>query len=129
MEFLVRAKMKANYLDASDTLTTSRKIMGKLLGSRMISKQETCHLINSLPLVSCSHRFLMINFKKISNFLDIDTETTSEVTIMSIIDAYWKRHLESTYHTSCLPRIHLPDIVQMTFEICSLVLRGSETVI
>ena len=117
MEFLVRAIMKANYLDASDTLTTLRKIMGKLLGSRMISKQETCHLINSLPLVSCSHRFLMINFKKISNLLDIDTErATSEVTIMSIIDAYGKRHLESAYHTSCLPRIYLSDIVQMTFD-------------
>ena len=35
-----------------------RKTMGKLFGERVISHQETCHLIFSIPLVSCSHNFV-----------------------------------------------------------------------
>ena len=133
MEYLVRSIMRANMLEGSDTLTTLRKIMGKLLGSRMISKQETCHLLNSLPLVSCSHSFLMINLKKISNLLDLSTlpaneselvtgrlsrtsVTGNEVSIVSIIEAYGKRHLESSYHVNTLNLLTISEIELMSFD-------------
>jgi len=120
MDFIVRSIMRANVIERTDTLTTLRKVMGKLLGSRMISKQETCHLLNFLPLVSCSHRFLTINLKKISNLVDIGTERpneeTNEATISSIVDMYAKRHLESSYHVNTLPYLDDLDIDAMTFD-------------
>ena len=41
--------------------STLREIMVKLIGSRVKSKQETCHLTNSSTLVSCSHNFRNVN--------------------------------------------------------------------
>jgi len=38
-----------------------RKGMGKMLGERTIPMQEKCHLIMSLPTVTCSHEFVKIN--------------------------------------------------------------------
>ena len=37
--------------------------MLRLLGSRMISKQESCHLVLGTPMVSCSHMFIKINLR------------------------------------------------------------------
>ena len=39
---------------------TLHKIMGKLIGLRIMSKQETCHLSNSLSLVFCLHNFKIL---------------------------------------------------------------------
>ena len=40
-----------------------KRTMAKLLGERMISKQETCHLILSIPMVNCIHQFVRINLE------------------------------------------------------------------
>ena len=37
--------------------------MLKLLGSRTISKQESCHLLLGTPMVSCSHTFIKIDLR------------------------------------------------------------------
>ena len=57
--------------------------MGKMLGQRMLSKQETTHLILSLPMVSCSHMFALINLDDNQNLIIIPTtanENTNGVT-------------------------------------------------
>ena len=38
-----------------------KRVMSKLLGDRMLCKQETCHLILLLTMVSCSHNFQRIH--------------------------------------------------------------------
>ena len=37
--------------------------MLRLLGLRMISRQELCHLVIGTPMVSCSHMFIKINLR------------------------------------------------------------------
>ena len=40
-----------------------RRIMNKLLGDRMLSKQETCHLMLSIPIVHSSHSLINIDLR------------------------------------------------------------------
>jgi hypothetical protein len=40
-----------------------RKAMARLMGQRIKSQQEVCHLILSLPLVSCTHTFVRISLR------------------------------------------------------------------
>jgi hypothetical protein len=50
-----------------------RKTMGKLMGERTMSKQEKCHLIMSLPTVTCSHDFVRINLENdVNRIFDSD---------------------------------------------------------
>ena len=43
--------------------TVLQKIMGKLLGSRIVFKQKTYHLINNMGIVHCTHNFVNIKSK------------------------------------------------------------------
>ena len=45
--------------------------MGKLIGERMISQQETSHLILSMPLVTCSKQFVNLFLENDSKQIDI----------------------------------------------------------
>ena len=44
----------------------------------MISKQETCHLILSIPIVSCSYNFVTINITNETNCIDVVEPTNTE---------------------------------------------------
>ena len=44
-----------------DARATLRQAMEKLLGERMLSKQEMSHLSMSLPMVSCTNHFVRVN--------------------------------------------------------------------
>lgn len=66
-----------------------KRTMSKLLGERMLSMQETCHLIMSKPLVSCSHRFVWINLLNNSNKVDMNSKTESDKAfIYTVVDSY-----------------------------------------
>ena len=43
-----------------------RCVMSKYMKERVMSKQETCHLILGLPIVHCTHRLLNINLENIT---------------------------------------------------------------
>ena len=80
--------------------STLRKIMSKLIGSRVMSKQETCHLINSMSLVSCLHNFRNINLVPKSNRLDmVDAGDVGigDVSVKSIVFMYGRRFIPSLY--------------------------------
>ena len=49
--------------------------MGKTLGQRMLSKQETTHLMLSFPMVSCSHMFALINLDDNQNLISTPNDT------------------------------------------------------
>ena len=90
--FLLRFLRK--HLDqGNDVISTLRRMMSMLMGSRVISKQETCHLINSLPLVSCSHNFLHMNLDQNTFCLDFgtnDDERTNVISCKNILELYSK---------------------------------------
>ena len=82
-----------------------RSSMNKLLGDRMISKQESCHLMLSLPIVYCTHHNKQVNIdlKNTNRAVAVperntasdanpttngETASTENVVIMTRIDAY-----------------------------------------
>ena len=94
--------------DGLNVQTVLKRAMAKLLGERMMSKQETSHLILSLPLVMCSHRFTKINLNDDCNLLDVgdtitnrdDNEYSAEnrnMTIQSIVTMYGKRMIRESW--------------------------------
>ena len=51
--------------------TVVQKIMGKLLGSRVVSKQEIYQLINNMGMVNCSHNFVNINLASNASCIEL----------------------------------------------------------
>ena len=41
-----------------------RRAMSKLLGDRMMSKQESCHLMLGIPIVRCSHKIQNVDLRQ-----------------------------------------------------------------
>ncbi len=79
-----------------------RRTMNKLMGDRMMSKQETCHLMLSIPMVYSTHSLVNIDLRNSYRQLDLsssdgmnDDEETDEsennILRMSRIDAYANR--------------------------------------
>ena len=69
--------------------------MLNLIGSRSISKQESCHLTLGTPMVSCSHMFLKISlttsFKKISLRKRADYDPEEDLEKPTILEMYMLR--------------------------------------
>jgi hypothetical protein len=68
-----------------------KKTMGKLNGERMMSRQETSHLIQGLPLVSCSHSFAVVNMKSLSTKIQKPDEQADSAALKSISELYGER--------------------------------------
>jgi hypothetical protein len=101
--------------DGKSTAFFLRHTMQKLLGVRMMSKQEKCHLMLGLPIVHCTHIQVNVNLKNDSRQVITDNTTTNRdssnpndtsrrgssrrsedeetetTTIMSLVDAYTVR--------------------------------------
>ena len=111
-----------------------RSSMNKLLGDRMISKQESCHLMLSLPIVYCTHKQVNVDLKNTNRAVAVperntasvinpttngETASTENVVIMTRIDAYavrsdarmWK--LPSDYQEADLESITLQQFCLM----------------
>ena len=58
---MMRNVLRKTIADGLSVQTALKRVMGKILGQRMLSKQETTKLTLSLPMVSCSHVFALIN--------------------------------------------------------------------
>ena len=80
-----------------------RCVMSKFMQERVLSKQETCHLLLGLPIVHCTHKLLNINLENtMRKFIEEDEDETptaenndadndeegKSVLVMSLIDAY-----------------------------------------
>jgi hypothetical protein len=79
--------------DGSDTAVILKRLMTKVHGERVRSKQETCHLMNSLPLIHCSHLCKKVDLrnasKQIEVAIDDDDGQSAQVTCRkTVIDAY-----------------------------------------
>ena len=80
-------------------------MMLNLIGSRTISKQESCHLSLGTAMVSCSHQFVKISlttsFKKITLKKRANYDPDEDLEKPSILEMYMKRMKseiwESTY--------------------------------
>ena len=68
-----------------------QKTMGKLNGERMMSPQETAHLMQSLPLVCSSYSFATISLKTMSTKLKKPTKEGKAASLMSISELYGER--------------------------------------
>ena len=78
MKYFIRNVVTKNLDDGQTALQTIKKVMNRLLGNRLISRQETCHLINNLPLVSCSHNFVLVNLLACNELLQLDDVVTDD---------------------------------------------------
>jgi ATP-dependent DNA helicase PIF1 len=80
--------------DAGDDASTGKilkRLMTQLHGERTRSQQETCHLLNSLPLVYCDHAFKKVNLRNDSVEVDLEGGNEDQETISasnSVLDAY-----------------------------------------
>ena len=68
---MIRNIMRNTIREGLSVQAALKRTMAKLLDERMISKQETCHLILSIPMVNCSHQFVRINLENNVNRIDI----------------------------------------------------------
>ena len=50
-------------MNANNDNTALRTTMVKLIGNRNYGQQETIHLMSSLPIMICSHKFVRIDFE------------------------------------------------------------------
>ena len=93
-----------------------RRVMSKFMKERIMSKQETCHLILGLPIVHCSHKLLLINLENTTRKIITNDNSNANVNInddyslgdneevestllqMTLIDAYAARCDKSKWH-------------------------------
>ena len=80
MRYLIKKVMLKSLDDGHSALHSIKKIMSRLMGNRVISRQETCHLINGLPLVSSSHNFVLVSLVADKKIFEGDSESTGEST-------------------------------------------------
>jgi len=104
------------------TQTFIRRVMGKLLEDRMISKQEKCHLLLGLPIVRCSHTVVKVDLRNKFKFVDTTNQETGEhteapdtarrlVLRKSIIDVYGERLNADIWNTFTLPgNVDMPNM-------------------
>ena len=111
-EGVITCIMTRTFAEGNDVITTLRRIMGKLLGCRMMSQQESCHLINSFALVSSSHNFILVNVIPTANVIGDMTDEPAEetalehvpddiATVYSLLEMYGMRNnADKYYHTT-----------------------------
>ena len=68
---IMKKLLKSTSDDGLPANTVLKRTMGKLIGERMISQQETSHLILSIPLVTCSKRFVDLFLENDSKPIDL----------------------------------------------------------
>ena len=119
VQFMIARFMKSSLNNGNDVISVLRSTMGLLMGSRVISKQETCHLLNALPLVSCSHSFSMIHLEPTSIQLLLDDDSgeneNSNVSVYSIVQMYAKRLENDVFHMNARSILIDLDLRTMTF--------------
>ena len=69
-------------------MTILKKIMTQLVDKRTRGKQETCHLINSLPLTYSSWMCKKVNLGNESTLLELDEDNETINLTMPAVDAY-----------------------------------------
>jgi hypothetical protein len=67
-----------------------KKTMGKLNGERMMSLQETAHLIQGILLVSCSHSSAVVNIKSLSTKIQKPDKQADSAALKSISELHGK---------------------------------------
>ena len=82
--------------------------MGKLLGSRIVSKQKTCHLICNMGMVHCTHNFVNINLASSASHVELQEqvgESLLDYRFLFIYQLYSYRNNES-YYDPAYPRLY-----------------------
>ena len=118
--------MQQTIEDGSSVQHALKRTMGKLLGERLMSKQECCHLIMNLPTVTCSHTFVNVNLKNDTRRLlsagshednaEGPAQATS-VTKMTLMDAYACRLDSTKWFDGEYFDVVKDDLVTMAFKI------------
>ena len=75
---IMKKLLKSTSDDGLPANTVLKRTMGKLIGERMISQQETSHLILSIPLVTCSKRFVNLFLENDSKPIDLSLLWSSD---------------------------------------------------
>ena len=112
---MMKKVFEKNIEEGLNAQSSLKRSMSKLIGDRMLSKQETCHLIMGLPLVSCSLNFIRINLLNDSSLIEMDEfyDDNALPTTISIIDAYSERLDKNIWLNEELYDMHLSNLKEM----------------
>ena len=73
-------------------VTALKRVMNKVQGEQARSRQETCHLIDSKPLVNCNYSIKQVNLRNDRGRVDLDDNgngsETRPATLKTRIDLY-----------------------------------------
>jgi hypothetical protein len=88
---MIRNILNQTIKDGKPVHHALKKTMGKLNGERMMSRQETSHLIQGLQLVSCSHSVLRVNLKTTLTKMAKPEKIEDNSSLRSISELYGER--------------------------------------
>ena len=125
--------------DNTDLLPASKllnRVMSRVVGERCISKQETCHLISSLPIVVSSHATEHVNLKNDTAQLNLEGQGNTQgrnqsATKRSLLDMYADRMKEENWkdpHVVMPPDNLLREMCLVDFAKTFRVIRSGEFV-
>ena len=110
---MIRYIMQNQLANGNNVQSTMRIAMSKLFGERMLSRQETSHLIFSLPMVSSSHNFVRVNTKNESRLIASTRNNTSPDPLKTLIDLYCVRTDSSNWFNIDIFKQHENNLLQM----------------
>ena len=116
----------------SDSTSGFRKAMIKVVGERDFSAQETAHLLQSLPLYSCTYSFVTLCLdggQEICTTPSV-TKTHKDITIMpSMLDIYMQRQKYQNEFPSVMSLNMIEFVSTYTFHQNELKQRSNEVIV
>ena len=85
----MRSMLRKTIADGVSVQTDLKRVMAKMLGQRILSKQKTTHLMISLPMVLCSHVFARINFDNNQQLINMQNGTNVNSNVVAINTNRW----------------------------------------
>ena len=75
---MIRRMLQKTIDDGLSAQAALKRAMAKILGQRMMCKQETTHLMLSVPMVQCSHDFARINLDDQLRLLNVQNNDNQQ---------------------------------------------------
>ena len=144
---VIRKIIRNTNKDGLSVQVALKRTMSKLLGEFMISKQETCYLTLSLPIVQCSHQFTRIDLDNNFNLVDmgeneninnnadaentineIKSSTKKSIIKINVTDSHAKRlepfmRASKNLYEECFPNLNDANLIEFA-KIFRVGLRG-----
>lgn len=135
------AQLAQNSSPDAPTITVVHKLLTEFVANRDIGAQETCHMLQKLPLTQYNHSFVSLNvkrqvFRRVSQKLDGHLPTTPFITSymqrphslesLSLIKVAWSWSFSSRWKTSPWKHIFPSMVVRVIPRYTSILAKDRE---